>query len=55
MALVRGVAEPLRAELACEDLLWLVEDLAWLPWKNWYTGPSRADRLPDSPYLTLNA
>jgi hypothetical protein len=55
MAPVRGVAEPLNAELACADLLWLVEDSAWLLWKNGYTGPSRADRLPDPPYLTLNA
>jgi hypothetical protein len=26
----RGVAEPLSAELACEDLLRLVEDSTWL-------------------------
>jgi hypothetical protein len=55
MAPVRGVAEPLRAKLACADLLWLIEDWAWPLWKKWYTGPSRADRWPGSPYLALNA
>ena len=55
MAPARRVAEPLRAKLACVDLLWLIEDWAWTLWKKWYTGPSRADRWPGSPYLTLNA
>jgi len=54
MAPARGVAEPLSVELACEDLLRLVENSVWISWKNGYTGPSRADHLPDPPYLTLN-
>ena len=54
MAPARGVAEPLSSELACADLLQLVEDSAWLIWKNGYTGPSQVDHLPDYPYLTLN-
>jgi hypothetical protein len=55
MAPVRGVAEPLRATLACVDLLWLIEDWAWPLWKKWYAGTSRVDRWPGSPYLALNA
>jgi hypothetical protein len=53
MAPARGVAEPLSAKLACADLLWLIEDSAWPLWKNGYTGPSRADRLPDLHILHL--
>ena len=54
MAPVRGVAEPLKTELACADLLRLVENSTWILWKNGYTGPSRADRSPGPPYFTLN-
>jgi len=30
MALAGGVAEPVNVDLVCADLLWLVEDSAWL-------------------------
>ena len=54
MAPVRGVAEPLSIELACTEFLRLVENSAWLLWKNGYTGPSRADHSPGPPYFALN-
>ena len=54
MAPAGGVAESVNVELACADLLWLVEDSAWLLWKNGYTGPSRADHSPGPPYFALN-
>ena len=55
MAPARGVAEPLSVGLACADLLRLVEDSEWFLQKSGYTGLSRAERLPDYPYFTLNA
>jgi hypothetical protein len=51
---VRGVADPLSAELACADFLRLVENSGMALSEKGDTGPSRVDRLPDPPYFAIN-
>ena len=54
MAPVRKVVKPLSDELACADFSVYSKTSAWLLGKIDTQDPLRADRLPDSPYLTLN-
>ena len=54
MAPAREVAEPLRVELACTNLLGESRTSAGLLWENQYKGPSRADFLLGHPYIAIN-
>jgi hypothetical protein len=54
MAPAREVAEPLRAELACADLLGKLRTRRGFHEKNQYRGPSRVDFQPEHPYFAIN-
>jgi hypothetical protein len=53
MAPARRVAEPLSVGLACADFSVESRSSAWLLWENRYTGPPRADGLPEPPFPYL--
>jgi hypothetical protein len=53
MAPARRVAEPLSVGLACTDFSIESRYSAWLLWENRYTGPPRADGLPEPPFPYL--
>jgi hypothetical protein len=54
MAPAREVAEPLRVELACTDLLGESRTQSGFREKNQYRGPSRVDFQPEDPYFAIN-
>jgi hypothetical protein len=54
MALAREVAEPLRADLACVDLLGESRTRRGFHEKNQYKGPSRVDFQLEHPYFAIN-